>query len=220
MKKTTKKASLIVSLTLLSTVCIGTITSYALDPLTFKFETIRKTIANNKSIEIKNLIKVGNEYITNKDVSNYKTYNSISTLQFDDATILQQIAEEKLFLQLAKKNNVEASLEDGKLEAKNNREILKKQSAQVQSIQKNFIYAMGIDEDIYWESYAPAEYQKLISAKNLTNKLISDKAIKIDGLSGNEFANEIKDYKGKLYNSSIDNGNIQSLDQSIILKKI
>ncbi|MNN86381.1 hypothetical protein D3C81_2037920 [compost metagenome] len=75
---------------------------------------------------------------------------------------------------------------------------------------------MGLSEDQYWNDFAPAEYQKILTSKNLTKKLIEDQIIKADQYN-NEFGKQLDQFKQKLYLSSLKNKTLKALDSSIHL---
>ncbi|MNI22636.1 hypothetical protein D3C73_761950 [compost metagenome] len=215
--KFNKKVVLTLTLALTGAISLGAVSSFAIDPITNNVQSIEKSVEINNKMQPKNLVQVGNEFITNIELSNYKVYNSVGPNNLlDDVEILKQMAREKLYLQLAKEKKLEATLEEGRAEAKKNRELLNRQTTEIQNIQKKFIDSMGLSEDQYWNDFAPAEYQKILTSKNLTKKLIEDQIIKADQYN-NEFGKQLDQFKQKLYLSSLKNKTLKALDSSIHL---
>ncbi|MNL00880.1 hypothetical protein D3C87_1213270 [compost metagenome] len=215
--KFNKKVVLTLTLALTGAISLGAVSSFAIDPITNNVQSIEKSVEINNKMQPKNLVQVGNEFITNIELSNYKVYNSVGPNNLlDDVEILKQMAREKLYLQLAKEKKLEATLEEGRAEAKKNRELLNRQTTEIQNIQKKFIDSMGLSEDQYWNDFAPAEYQKILTSKNLTKNLIEDQIIKADQYN-NEFGKQLDQFKQKLYLSSLKNKTLKALDSSIHL---
>lgn len=223
--KKNKKFSFVLSLTITGILTVGAVSVFANDPLTSQVKTIQKETNVNNNAEHKILLQVGSEKITNTELANYKAYKSIeSNPTLDDQQLLEEMATEKLYLLLAEKQGVAATLADGKKEAEKNRGILEQQPQEVQDTQKKLIESMGMSEDQYWNKYAPAEYQKILSEQNLTQQLIRENKINInqDSISTSQkslnVAQELKEYKHELFESALSNNEIKVVDSSISFK--
>ncbi|MBX4147714.1 hypothetical protein [Paenibacillus lautus] len=213
--KNNKKMIISLGILLTGALTFGAISSSAIDPLTSELNRIKTNTEINNKTDTSVLVHVGQREITTTDVLNYREHNSLSqsTTDFTDSDILKHMIKEELFLQLAEKEGVSATLEQGKLEANRMRELLNQQSKEVQDTQKKFIEAYGVTEDEHWENVAPAIYQKLLSKQNLAEKILNEQNSLQKEPS--DTASLINQYKEQLFKSAITDGTVKVLDNSI-----
>ncbi|GIP45101.1 hypothetical protein J45TS6_35600 [Paenibacillus sp. J45TS6] len=216
MKKNNK---LIVSLGILlaGVFTFGALSSSAIDPLTSDLNRIKINTEINNKAEEKVLVQVGNQEITNTDVLNYKEYNRTSQSNFTDSEVLEHMIKEELFLQLAEKEGVSATLDEGRQEAKKMKDLLSQQPIEVQETHKKFIAADGVTEDEHWKKVAPPLYQELLSKQNLAEKLLNDQVVLLKESS--DIALVLNQYKEQLYKSSLSDGTVKIMDKSIDLNE-
>lgn len=215
--KKNKKMAVVLSLALTGVLTVGVMSSFANSPLIRQAQTIQTKIEANNKVEKNVLLQVGATEITNIELENYKTYKSIETNPIlGDAELLKEMATEKLYLQLSEDKNVAATLVDGNNEAKKYREILKEQPQEVQDTQQRLIEAMGLSEEEYWNEYAPAEYQKILSVQNLTQNLIENKELKRQ--ESTDISKELKEFKEQLFQSAVASDKVKVIDSSVSFK--
>ncbi|MGG4034311.1 hypothetical protein ABEV74_11510 [Paenibacillus cisolokensis] len=207
-----KKHIMIASVVIAGALTFGVLSTSAIDPFTSTTDDIKKELEENKGIEKKALVMVGETPITTIDLANYKSYKKVDNVKSSDEELLKELVIEELFLQLAKEKNVYATFEQGMAEAKKNRQILESQSQQVQDVQQKFIELTGLTEEQYWTDLAPKEYQKLISMQNLVKKLVEVGELK-QSEDPNEFGKELREYKEKLFKAQL-NKKVKVLDSS------
>lgn len=197
--KLNKKTAVVLSLALTIVLIAGVMSSIAADPLTSQDKTIREQVEANVLTEPRVLVQIGTAEITNKELEDYKAYLSVgSNLELNDSQLLEEMVTQELFLQLAKERGVYVSLEEGKRAAVRLREVLQQQSTEVQETHKKIMESMNMDEETYWNNFAPPQYQEMLSIQNLTEKLIDEKVIKNESLG-----KEIREYKQKLFESAV-----------------
>lgn len=191
--------------------------SFAEDPLSTTSKNIMETVQTNNQLVSHAIVDVDGEKITNVDLLNYKAYKSIENTQVSDQELLENMITEKLYLQLAKEKNVYATLEDGKKMAEENRQILDSQPKEVKETQQKMIEMMGLTEDQYWNDFAPVEYQKIISAQNLSALLEQQKVLHYNVEDINDYGLELQQFKHELYEQAKGN-KVKILDDSMSLQ--
>lgn len=215
--RTNTKGLVAAGLVLAGVVTVGVLSSSAKNPLTSQPDQVIQNVNGvNKQSEDKVLVRIGSNTITNIQLLNYKENSSISPSTLTDSEILKNMIKEELFLQLADKEGVSATIEEGRQEAIRMREILSEQPQEVQNTHKKLMDTMRVTEDEHWEEIAPTEYQKVLSKQNLWDKIQGDK--KSDQKETSDEPLSLQEFKEKLYQSSIDNGEVQIIDKDIKLK--
>ncbi|WP_341347407.1 hypothetical protein [Paenibacillus sp. FSL H3-0469] len=177
-------------------------------PLETKSSQIPKQVESNLQLETKTIFQLDKISITNQDVENFKAYQQIGDSSLTDKEIIEQLATEQIYLSVAQQKNVAATLEEGKQEALKNREILKTQPQNIQNTQLKLIKLMGLDEEEYWNDFAPKEYQKILTAQNLTKLLLEENILKYNSNQPQEFGKELKAYKHNLYVQALKKANV------------
>lgn len=203
------KKSMIALLLFMAITLSLSLSANAGDPISSKITEVQDRVADISNIDEQILAQVGDSAITNIDVLKYQAYseiqidtvalNGVSSSIPSEDDILKELLTEELFLQLAKERGVDATLEEGRKEAQKNREILEAQPQQIRDIQEKLIKGIGVSEEEYWTEIAPEEYQKFISAQNLTTLLVEEGALKFNEADVNAFATELKEFKRDLY---------------------
>ncbi|WP_422656959.1 hypothetical protein ACK8P5_14345 [Paenibacillus sp. EC2-1] len=211
--RTNMKVLVALGLLLIGAVTLGVLSSSAKDTLTSQ---PTRNIEVNKQSEEKVLVQVGSNTITNIQLLNYKEYNSISPATLTDSEILKHMIKEELFLQLADKEGVSASLEEGRQEAVRMKQLLSEQPQEVQDTHNKLIDTMGVTEKEYWEKIAPPEYQKLLSKQNVAAKIQQD--IQSAQKDKSDVPPSLNEFKEQLYQSSMTNGTVQIKDKDVILE--
>lgn len=89
------------------------------------------------------------------------------------------------------------TLEDGKEEAEKIRGILEQQPQNVRDVHKKLLQSMDMNEEEYWNEYAPGEYQKILSVQN------------------KDFIENLNVSQKQLFNSSLENNTLKVLDGSV-----
>lgn len=215
--RTNIKVIITVGLILAGAVTFGVLSSSAKDPLTsHPDQMIQQADDLNKGSRDKVLVRVGSHPITDIQLLNYKENSSNSPAKLTDAEILKHMIKEELFLQLANKEGVSATLEEGRQEAIRMRELLREQPQEVQNTHKKLMDTMGVTEEKYWEEMGPPEYQKLLSKQNLAAKIQQD--IQSAQKDTSDVPLSLNAFKEQLYQSSITNGTVQILDKDVILE--
>lgn len=133
-----------------------------------------------KNIPVIPVAKVGKDEITNHDVWRYQIFISLNGELLSEDEVLDRLIKEELYLQLAHERGAAASLAEGREMAERPRQLLTVQDAKAYEIHHRFLKLMDMTDDEYWNEYAPAEYQRMISMQNLTNLLISEGRIDPD----------------------------------------
>ncbi|MFB6367732.1 SurA N-terminal domain-containing protein [Paenibacillus elgii] len=208
---------------------VSSLSVFAGDKYSEPFSKVETNLTKNKAYANEKLVQVGNDYISKKELLDLKAHkefemslsNNLSrTLKEDDlkeGDLLEELITEKLLLQKAEELNVEATIEDGKKEAFRARDILKKQSKDVQEFQNKVIALTGLSEEEYWKSYAPKLYQEQLTQANLLIKLQKDGVLS-EGEDLNKFGEKYREYRNGLYKSSLGN-KVKSLDAKTLLNE-
>lgn len=215
--RTNIKVIITAGLVLAGAVTFGVLSSSAKDPLTLQPDKVLQQVDDvNTGSRGKALVQVGTHSITDIQLLKYKENSSNSPATLTDSEILKHMIKEELFLQLADKEGVSASLEEGKQEAIRMRELLSEQPQEVQDTHKKLITTLGVTEEKYWEKIAPPEYQKLLSKQNLAAKIQED--IQSAQKDTSNVPPSLNEFKEQLYQSSITNGTVQIMDKDVILE--
>lgn len=218
--KKNKKMMVVLGIVLTGALTVGVISSFANDSLTSQLNKIKvNTEINNQGVEEEVLVKVGSNKITNIEFLNYKEYNSISPSKLTDSEILEHMIKEELFLQLAEKEGVSATLEEGRQETQKNREILREQPKEVQDTHKKFMDASGFTEEEYWEKIAPPMYQDMLSKQNIADKILKGEASsqKDTSVDDKDVVLNLKEFKQQLFEKSLSDGTVKVVANNISL---
>lgn len=205
------------------TAAVTSISALATDKFSEPFSMLQTKLVQNKNFANDNIVQVGDLFITKKNLEDFKAYKGLefnlnnSQISLKDSDLLEELIIEKLILLKAQEYNVVASLDDGKKEAAQAREILSKQPQEDQAMQDRFIATTGLTKDEYWNNYAPKQYQDQRSAVNLLNKLTGDGVLTV-GKDLNEFGKKYREYRKALYQSSLES-KIKVIDKNITLNK-
>lgn len=186
------------------------------------FSSLKPKLTANKAFEKEIIVQVGNEFITKRTLEDFRAYKELEkqlsnnpSISLKDNDLLEELITEKLLLQKAKEEKVEASLEDGKKEAARLRELLAKQPQEARDMQARVIESTGLSEEAYWNEYAPKQYQDQLTVTNLVNKLIRDGVLTVTK-DPNEFGQKYREYRKQLYRMSLGD-KVKVLDKNIVL---
>ncbi|NMO98119.1 hypothetical protein [Paenibacillus lemnae] len=181
----------------------------AIGALTVGMISTNTKMNNNAVKEV--LVQVGSSEITNSQFLNYKEQNSITPSTLTDSEILKHMVREELFLQLAQREGVSATLEEGRQEAKKYREILSQQPKEVQDTHKKLMKADGVTEEEHWEKLAPPRYQNVLSKQNLADKLLKEAASAQQNADDFDAVLYLKQFKEDLLKAAISDGKVTAV---------
>lgn len=167
---------------LLCLTAIIVIPSFANDSKDEIFKELKDNLQNVQNTNEKDIsiIQVGDTVVTNKEFNKFKVYmeankklNNADT-NLSDEYLWQQYIKDILLFEEAKANKQIVSLEKAKEYSLQMKNILDQAKPEAKAFQQKIIEATGLDEDTYWLSYAPEQYQEKLSIDNLIQSKIQD----------------------------------------------
>lgn len=197
-------------------------TSFAGDKNTPTFATLKSDLKNANELEKVNLLQVGDKIITNKDLEKFKAFKKSELAlknenqELSEADLYKELILEELLKQKIKEENINVTIDEAIKHTIQMRELLNKQPQDVQDFQQKVIETTGLDEQTYWDQFAPKQYQEELGKQKLVDKLVEKKIIN-NPKDFNQFGVEYNKFLEKLYEEA-KNNKIIKLDTSITLK--
>lgn len=144
-------------------------------------------------------VKIGNSNIYRKEIEEQKEMLELirnEAVSYEE--VVKNIASNLLLLEEAKRNNIEITFEEAlklSLEEKKIFEDMNRTPEDQRIAIKEYIKALGISEEEYWNDYHVKENQKYYAIEAL-NKLVIEKAIKEEKIksTGSADTTEIQKY--------------------------
>lgn len=119
-----------------------------------------------------------------------ETKQKIQTLSKGENDILNHLIKEELFYLEALNNGFHATLDEGIIQSNQYRQILESQSSKIRKTHDQLLEVMGLDEETYWNDYAPKEYQKQLTLQKYTDYLLENYII-----TGKDIGEQLNHYK-------------------------
>lgn len=188
------------------------------------FPGLTTSLTANEALAEGNIVQVGSEFISRKELEEFRAYKEWETelndsaASFEDSDLLGQMIIEKLLLQKARELKVEASVKEARKEAARVKKILEQQgSGEAREFHARNIKTTGLTEKQYWNKYIVKEYRNQLTLGNLLKKLITDGQL-YAGSDPNELMRSYMEYRDKLYTEAL-GSKVRSLDSTITLNE-
>lgn len=177
------------------------------------FSSLAQEHQNGESKQEKPFLKINNKTYSNKDFLAFKESKNVIQRNngqqvLSDEQIKAEFIKEAVSEQEADKQKLNVTEDEAKRFADEMKQaVAEAQDSQTQQFLKDYIAALGITEDEYWNQYAIPAYQQALKIGKLKQKIFDAEKVKNASISDSEL-NEVWE---KQQQKLVTEANIESL---------